>query len=546
MTDRHTGASTSRPALPKFFVPGRRAQLRALVGIGVAVGLLSAGTARVVSLLSHEHDQGGGILLVGGLLALIAATGGLRVLERRLAERLGQGYVHQIRKELIRAALAPGRSPSLGITIARTSNDLNSVRNWVTHGIAGAVSGVPLILALTTALWFMAPSLAIAVMVPLLGAVALLALISRPTYEKARALRKVRGRLAGQITDTINAATAVRAAGGEERELGRVDRLGQEVAATAVERATLAGSLRATAIGTASAAAAAVAATGAFTNLNPGLVAGALTVVSMISGPVHDLGRIVEYRQSYRAACHSIAPALSRPLPGTSVMEGDSANSMGLVVSGLDISGIPIPELAAAQGETILLNAADPADVEELFHTLLGLHPPRLHPSTAVVLNGKRVLTMTPSQRRHCIGYAARGLALERGQLRRAIRYRNPNADDAQLVATVKSVGLDGSIARLAKGDLTILRRGGEPLSTPERAKVHLARATLGNPPLLLLNHIDADLDAPGVAALSNILTNYPGIVIAATNNPALLPHPHRIWPAPSLSNTVHKMTSAG
>ena len=519
-------AGASGQALPRFVVAGRRSLLGVLVGIGVTVALLSAGTAWLVSLLSREHDLGGAILLVSGLLALVAAASGLRVLERRVAEKLGQDYVHELRKELIRGALAPGRSPSLGITVARTSNDLNSVRNWVTHGIAGAVSGVPLIVTLTAALWFMAPPLALAVMGPLLGAVALLALLSRPTYGKARALRKARGRLAGQITDTVNAAMAVRAAGGEERELGRVDKLGREVAATAIQRATLAGSLRATAIGTASATAVAVAATGAFTGLEPGLVTGALTVVSLTSGPVHDLGRIVEYRQSYRAARHSIVPALARPAAGTTSEESAPAESTGLVVAGLDINGTPLPELAATPGETILLDASHHADVEELFQALLGLHS-----GLRVVLNGKSLCAMSPSERRRCLGYAARGLALERGQLRRAIRYRSPKADDAQLATAMESTGLGDAIARLPKGDLTVLRRGGEPLSTPERAKVHLARATLGNPPLLLLNHIDADLDTRGVTALQDIIAGYPGIVIAATNNPALLPGSHRTWP---------------
>lgn len=517
--------------LPRFVVAGRRGSLAALVGIGVAVGLLSAGTARLVSLLSHEHDQTGGILLVGGLLALVAGTFGLRVLERRLAERLGQDYVHQIRKELIRGALAPGRSPSLGITIARTSNDLNSVRNWVTHGIAGAVSGVPLILALTAALWLLAPLLALAVMGPLLTAVGLLALLSRPTFEKARALRKARGRLAGQITDIVNAATAVRAAGGEERELGRVDRLGREVADAAIERATLAGLLRASAVGAASATAVAVAAVGAFTGLDPGLVAAALTVVSMIASPVHDLGRIVEYRQSYRAARRSIAPALARPDTGITIEEAPSAHDSGLVISGLDLGGMPLNELAAEPGEAILLHITDHAFVEELFHALLGLHPAGFQPHSSIILNGRNVPAMTPSERRQCLGYAARGLPLERGQLRRALRYRSPNAHDAQLATAIEGTGLGQTIARLPKGDLTVLRHGGQPLSTPERAKVHLARAILGNPPLLLLNHIDADLDSHGVAALRRIVAGYPGIVIAATGNLSVLPDSHRIWP---------------
>lgn len=518
-------------ALPKFFAPGRRGRLTALAGISVTAGLLAAGTARLVSLLSHGHDPAGGILLVGGLVGLVAATFGLRVFERRLAEEIGQDYVHEIRKELIRGALGPDRSPSLGITIARTSNDLNSVRNWITHGIAGAVSGIPLILILTASLWLMAPPLALAVMVPLIGAVTLLAFLSRPTYDKARALRKARGRLAGQITDTVNAATAVRAAGGQERELGRVDRLGREVAAAAIDRATLAGSLRASAIGAASTTAVAVAATGAFTGMDSGLIAAALTVVGMIAAPIHDLGRIVEYRQSYRAACRSIAPALSRPAADTTLGNTVGGHFVGLSVAGLDVDGTTMPGFSAAPGETILLETPDHAHTEMVFAALLGLHPAGLHPGTCIVLNGKNIPAMTSSERRQSIGYAARGLALERGQLRRAIRYRSPDADDAQYATAINRTGLGATIARLPKGELTVLRRGGEPLSTPERAKIQLARATLGNPPLLLLNHIDADLDPHGMTALRDILTNYPGIIIAATDDHSLLPHPHRIWP---------------
>ncbi|UUL75678.1 ABC transporter transmembrane domain-containing protein [Pseudarthrobacter sp. Fe7] len=449
-------------ALPKFFAPGRRGRLTALAGISVTAGLLAAGTARLVSLLSHGHDPAGGILLVGGLVGLVAATFGLRVFERRLAEEIGQDYVHEIRKELIRGALGPDRSPSLGITIARTSNDLNSVRNWITHGIAGAVSGIPLILILTASLWLMAPPLALAVMVPLIGAVTLLAFLSRPTYDKARALRKARGRLAGQITDTVNAATAVRAAGGQERELGRVDRLGREVAAAAIDRATLAGSLRASAIGAASTTAVAVAATGAFTGMDSGLIAAALTVVGMIAAPIHDLGRIVEYRQSYRAACRSIAPALSRPAADTTLGNTVGGHFVGLSVAGLDVDGTTMPGFSAAPGETILLETPDHAHTEMVFAALLGLHPAGLHPGTCIVLNGKNIPAMTSSERRQSIGYAARGLALERGQapprhpLPQPGRRRRPVRDRHQ----PDRAGCDNRPAAQGRTDRAPARRG--------------------------------------------------------------------------------------
>lgn len=502
--------------------------LAALIGTGTAVALLSAATARMVSALSHEPSLSGRVLLVCGLLGLIGGVAGLRVLERFLAERVGQDYVHEIRRELIRSALAPGRSPSLGITVARTSNDLNSVRNWVTLGIASAVSGIPLIAVLTVALWLMAPPLAVAIMGPLVVAAVLLGFLSRPTLARAAALRKARGRLAGQITDLVHAATAIRAGGGEARELGRIDKLGRAVAASAVRRATVAGTLRASAAGAAAATAVAVAATGAFIGLDGGHVAAALTVVSMIAAPVHDLGRIVEFRQSYLAARAVIAPALSKAPHRTAERAGVRRDPTGdAEPGGVIIDGAPSGTLRAPAGECIRVMADDQAATDGLFEAILATGRDT---GLAVSVDEHDVAAMDSVQRRRTLGYAARGLALERGRLGRALRYRHPAAGQARLEEAMARFGLDRVAARLPHGLDTALRRGGEPLSTPERAKVQLARATLGNPPLLLLNRIDADLDTEGAAALRRVLGDYPGVAIVATDRPELLPAGHREW----------------
>lgn len=514
------------PRLPRFLVRGRRGAFGALIGAGIAVALLSAGTARMVSVLSHEQSLSGRILLVGGVLALIAGVAGLRVLERFLAEKLGQGYVHEIRKELIRSALAPGRTPSLGITVARTSNDLNSVRNWVTLGIASAASGIPLIAVLTVALWLMAPLLAVAIMAPLVVGAALLGFLSRPMLIRAAALRKARGRLAGHVTDTVNASVAIRAAGGEDRELGRIDRLGKEVAASAIRRATLAGGLRASAAAAASATAVAVAATGAFIGLDGGHVAAALTVVSMIANPVHDLGRIVEFRQNYLAARAIIAPALARRKDASAAPR---QGAPGASPSGVSVAGLPaFPEgLHAEAGECVRVMAEDHAATDGFFRAILDTGAPS---APVVSADGNDLASMDPTHRRRYLGYAARGLSLERGQLGRAVKYRRPDTDDDELARAIDRVGLGSVVARLPAGTETVLRRGGEPLSTPERAKVQLARASLDSPPLLLLNRIDADLDDDGRAALRSLLQDYSGVAVVATDHPDLLPETHTQW----------------
>ena len=68
-------------------------------------------------------------------------------------------------------------------------------------------------------------------------------------------------------------------------------------------------------------------------------------------------------------------------------------------------------------------------------------------------------------------------------------------------------------------------RRGGEPLAPAQVALLQVARATLGDPPLLLLDHVDAALDDVGRARLRALVEGYPGVVVMATE------HPDRVCP---------------
>jgi len=127
------------------------------------------------------------------------------VAERVLAERLGQSYIQELRRGLMTAVLAKRDGPSVGITIARSTNDLSSVRNWVSMGVAPVTVGIPLIVGTTVALWLLSPPLAVAMGLPLCILSVALALFTRPAFDKARTLRRKRGRLAAQVSDTVAA-----------------------------------------------------------------------------------------------------------------------------------------------------------------------------------------------------------------------------------------------------------------------------------------------------------------------------------------------------
>lgn len=162
-----------------------------------------------------------------------------------------------------------------------------------------------------------------------------------------------------------------------------------------------------------------------------------------------------------------------------------------------------------------------------VFEALLGLRPEL---PMEVRIAGRNLFPASAAKRRKLVGHAARGLVLERGTVARAVRHRRPDLPAAVTGMALSRVGLEQTVARLPAGERTVLKHGGQPLTAAERARLQLARAMLGDPPLLLLDHIDGDLGSEGTALLAKILRTYPGVAIIAADAPENLAADYSVW----------------
>jgi ABC-type multidrug transport system fused ATPase/permease subunit len=367
------------------------------------------------------------------------------------------------------------------------------------------------------------------VAVPLLILVVVLFVIARPAFERARDLRRRRGALAARVSDTVIAATGIAAAGGVERELRAIDRSGHRVVDAAVHRARTAGTLRAVALLAPLAGSAGAAVLGAFGLVSAASVAVALTIIGILSGPVSELGRTVEYRQNYKAARRIIAPLLAEPRTTDHDPVGDPSLSTGgrVVVRDLVIGDESLPALVAEPGERILFRATVPSQAREVFTRIA---VPRADGVASICVDGKDLAHTDPKTRRRRVGYAPVGARLERGTVARAVRYRRPDLPESEGSTALTAVGLGERVAALPNGERTPLRRGGEPLTRQEIARLWVARAVLGQPPLLLLEHIDDDLGPAGRQMLRRLLADYPGVVLIASDRPEELLDEWREW----------------
>lgn len=515
-------------ALPAVWQGHRRVLLSTLAGTGFVQAAAATAASILTPRLLHTHDPRQRAVLAAVLAVLATLVAILRWAERVLAEKLGQDYVIGLRRRLLAAALAPNRGPNLGITVARTTNDLTAVRNWIALGIAPLISGIPLVVGVLVGLWFLSRPLGMALSAVVAVLAVVLLVMSRPTLRRSRELRRRRGQMAARIADTVGAAEMIRASGGQRRELRRIDALSEKVADAAVARAWAAGVMRGAAAGAPLFGMIAVGIAGAAAAIDSATMTTGLILIGVLASPLVDLGRVSEYRQAYSAARLVLAPALvgtsrsdhgrryaasqaAEDWPGDSEGQAEPSGPGHVRLSRLKSpSGPPLPPLIASAGTRVVARTDDPARARLVLDLLTG----DLTAPWSLMVDGRELAGRAPDARAPYIGFALGGRPLPVGSVERCVRYRCPKTDDP-VEPLLAAVGLAERVAELPSGAATVLRRGGEPLTTDERTRLQVARSLYRNPPLIVLDQVATQLDAAGVEAVRAALAAYPGVVLA-------------------------------
>jgi ABC-type multidrug transport system fused ATPase/permease subunit len=521
-------ATPAAPKLPRLWSGVRRRYLLLLVLVGIGQAAAAGAGAHVLTRIIGTANSSGRVLLVVVLVLAAVTVGVLHALERVVAERLSQNYVHEIRLGLLRNNLA-GRISTLGVAVTRTSNDLASVKNWVSMGIVPLTVGIPLILGATLVLAMLQPVLALGLILPMAVLVILFAVLTPRAYVKSRRLRRARGRLSGHIADAILGVEAARSGGGVVRELNRLDRFGKDLATAAIDRAKFVGALRGVAAGTTGLATATIVAAGLFATIPASTIAAALSVVGLLGNPIHALGQAAEYRQTYRAARRIIGPAAApEPAVATENIDAVGGSTDTLRVANLRLpDGTTMPTLEAMPGDRVVLAVDDDHAARSVLRRFAGLEPVG---GGEICIHGTDVSTASHGRLRRLVGYAAQGMLLGRASIARTVLYRSADAHVAEADPLIDRVGLRSRVADLPKGARTELRHGGEPLTVKERARLLLARAIFNDPAVLVLDHLDADLGSDGRMIMHEILRTYAGIVLIASDDPYLVVAPTHIW----------------
>lgn len=136
-----------------------------------------------------------------------------------------------------------------------------------------------------------------------------------------------------------------------------------------------------------------------------------------------------------------------------------------------------------------------------------------------VRLDGHDVREVTLASLRRQIGVVPQEPFLFNGTIHDNIAFARPEADDDEVWATCRLLGIDGLVDRLPEGLDTPVHERGVSLSSGERQLLALARAFFARPRVLVLDEATSNLDLASEAivelALDVVLEGRSAIIVA-------------------------------
>lgn len=522
-------------SLPRIYAGRRRRLLHRLVLNGIGQAMTAFALAQLLrSALDHARS---GVLswpLVAGISASGVVILALRAIEAADSERLGQDYVMRVRlrifERITQQPLVVGGRRRWGVTMTRLISDLNSLRNWVSDGVArsivASITIVGLIIALSS--FHRAAALAAVGMVALAaGAAAALTPMLRGYVREAR---KRRGRLANNLGEKVFALQTVRHFGHTDRELHRVRLHSRRLRDALVRRMRAARLIRGfpnAALPLAISTLVVIAATSGYGAAD---VAVGILLLGMMATALGDLARAWDHRLAFDEGRRRIGEILSGPQlrEARDAVDLPVGGPLAVHFDAVRVDGrLAQVTLGAAPGEVVLVCGESGSGKT----TLLALAARLLDPDEGRVrIDGIRVDQLAPESLHAGVQLVAQYVPLLRGTVAQNLGYGAEELDPCWLEEVSRACGLYEEREVLPEGIETRVEEQGRNLPDGLRARVALARAAAGAPRLLLVDDPVFSVDPAAKRALHAVLEllDATALVVGPEANPPM--QADRVW----------------
>ncbi|MGE5516107.1 MAG: peptidase domain-containing ABC transporter [Bacteroidota bacterium] len=264
------------------------------------------------------------------------------------------------------------------------------------------------------------------------------------------------------------------------------------------------------------------------------LTMGALVACNMLSarlyGPINQLVGAWRTYAGFRQAVDRLSELFAEPEDRSEAVIRFQRPAGILTLEALSFSyeadmapSLTIDRLTIAPGGITAILGKNGSGKTTLLKVLMGLYPPA---KGRVLLDGADIAQFSRGELSGWIGYVPQDTLLFNASVRDNIAYGAPGCSDEQILAAAKAAGVHDVIADMPKGYATAIGEAGSKLSAGQRQRIAIARALVGDPPVLLLDEPSASLDRQAEEDLRATMADLAKTrtVVVVTHSPVLLP----------------------
>lgn len=455
------------------------------------------------------------VYLVFVYMAFTVITGLMEATREGLLTVFGQKITHALRSGLmehfVRLSTDSLNKQEPGAVVSRFVGDVDTVENLFTSGIVSMFADACKIISILVVIWFRNKGLATVLIVLLPFLFWFTRHIQKNMLDAQLKNRRAVSRASGHVPETLHNIRTIHNLGKEKYMEKRYDEYISD-SYKAMEKTNFYDAVYSPVILILNAVVVAVvmlfSASGnakvlTLFGMSAGTAVAVINYISQIFSPVESLGMEIQTIQSAIAGVRRINEFFELPvLDNNEELQAektfDSKNDTPYVQFNdvtfgyeADHTVIADKTFVVNRGEQVTLSGRTGAGKSTIFKLLLGLYKPQ---KGSILINDMNSAAIPDNRKRKIFGYVEQSFHMVPGTIKDQITLYDKSISDEAVIKAAKLTGLHDTIMNFENGYDTQCTQ--EVFSQGQWQLLSIARATAGNPVLLLLDEITANLDA--------------------------------------------------
>lgn len=442
------------------------------------------------------------------LVGLYAISALFRYGQAWLMTNITQKLTYQLRRDISekinRLPLRYFDTQTHGEVLSRITNDVDTVGQTLTQSLSQMMSAVVMLVGILAMMLSISWLLTVVALLVVPLSMGLIVMITKRSQTQFIRQQDELGELNGHIEEMYAGHQVMRAFRGQERSLATFRQINQRLFSSAWQSQFLSGLMYPVMNVVGNIGYVGVAVLGGWLaiegRIKIGDIQAFIQYMQQFNQPIAQTANIANVLQSTAAAAERVFEFLEEPaeapdpVPATTLPVVRGEVEFRDVVFGYDAKTPVIKHLSAhiRPSQRVAIVGPTGAGKTTLVNLLMRFYD---IDSGQILIDGVDIAQMTRSSVRQLFGMVLQDTWLFHGTIRDNLRYGNPEASEAELLAVARDAHVDHFVRSLPGGYDMVLDEAATNMSQGEKQLLTIARAMLAKTPMLILDEATSSVD---------------------------------------------------